>query len=563
MFKSQQRSEGSSVQPVSDFDAVIVGAGFAGLYMLHRLRGLGLSVRVYEAGTGVGGTWFWNRYPGARCDVDSMDYSYSFSEELQQEWTWTERYPSQPEILRYLNHVADRFDLRRDIQLETRVTAAVFNEATGRWDIQTDTGDRVSAKFCVMATGCYSAAKVPDIKGFESFKGKWYHTSHWPEEGVDFSGQRVGVIGTGSSGVQCIPIIAEQAAELFVFQRSPNFVVPARNAPLDPEFVRRMKANYAQYRRDARETPFGAISDTSGKLALEVTPPERRLLFEKAWKEGGPNILITCPDVFGIKEANDTVVEFLHSKIREMVEDPAVAEALTPTDHPISTRRLCLDTNYYATFNRKNVTLVNARKSPIEEITPKGLRTGEAEYELDSIVFATGFNTMLGALLNIDIRGKAGKSLKQKWAEGPRTYLGLMTAGFPNLFTVTGPGSPSLLTNMVMSIEQHVDWISDCVQYLRGHELDLIEATVEAEDAWVGHVNELAGETLFTLASSRYWFRGAHQPPESRSFLAYVGGLGSYRKRCDDLAARGYEGFALTAHSQRGASTDAGARTGT
>jgi cyclohexanone monooxygenase len=527
------------------FDVVIVGAGFAGLYMLHRLRGLGLSARVYEAGRGVGGTWFWNRYPGARCDVESMDYSYSFSNELQQEWRWTERYASQPEILKYINHVADRFDLRRDIQLETRVTAARFDEATSRWAIQTDRGDRVSARFCIMATGCLSDAQVPKLEGLESFEGTWHHTGHWPHEGVDFSGQRVGIIGTGSSAIQSIPLIARQAAHLFVFQRTPNFSVPARNAPLDPEYERRVKATYAEFRRQARESRVGFVVERNDQSALEVSSEERQRAYESRWSRGGLGFNATFADLLTSKEANDTAAEFFRAKIQALVRDPAVADMLSPRDYPVGTKRLCVDTDYYDTFNRDNVTLVDVRRAPIEAITRHGLRTREAEYELDSLVFATGFDAMTGALLGIDIRGRAGTPLREKWAAGPRTYLGVATAGFPNLFTITGPGSPSVLSNMIVSIEQHVDWIADCLVYLRERRLGGIEASVEAEDEWVAHVNEVGHATLYPLASS--WYMGANVPGKPRIFMPYVGGVGAYRQKCDDVAAKGYEGFTLIA----------------
>jgi len=527
------------------FDAVIVGAGFAGLYMLHRLRGLGFSARVYEAGSGVGGTWFWNRYPGARCDVESLEYSYSFSEELEREWQWTERYASQPEILRYLNHVAERFDLKRDIQLETRVTAAIFDEPTNRWTIQTDRGDRVSAQFCVMATGCLSAAKIPDYKGVDAFQGKTYHTGHWPHEGVDFTGQRVGVIGTGSSAIQSIPNIARQATHLFVFQRTPNFSVPAHNEPLSPEVAQDWNAHRAEYRRRDRTSPFGINIDLSTKSALEVSPEERQREYEERWRRGGFALVGAFGDLIFKKEANDTAAEFVRTKIRGIVRDPAVAETLLPRSYPLATKRLCVDTGYYATFNRDNVTLIDARATPIQEVTPTGLRTSNAEYTLDSIVFATGFDAMTGALSNIEIRGRAGATLKEKWSGGPRTYLGIMVVGFPNLFTITGPGSPSVLSNMVLSIEQHVDWIADCLAYLREHKFANIEATVKAENDWVAHVNEVANFTLFPLANS--WYMGANIPGKPHVFMPYIGGVGVYRKKCDEFAAKGYEGCALSA----------------
>jgi len=530
---------------VRRLDAVVVGAGFAGLYMLHRLRGLGLSARVYEAGDGVGGTWYWNRYPGARCDVESMDYSYSFSDALQQEWRWTERYASQPEILRYINHVADRFDLRRDVQLSTRVTSAVFDEAANRWTVQTDRGDLVSAQFCIMATGCLSDAQVPDIPGRETFRGRWYHTGRWPHEGVDFTGQRVGIIGTGSSAIQSIPIIARQAAHLHVFQRTPNFSIPARNAPLDPDLERRVKANYAEYRRQARASRVGFVVEGNERSALAVSPEERQREYETRWQRGGLGFSATFPDLLISKDANDTAAAFFRAKIRSIVRDPAVADALTPRDYPLGTKRLCVDTDYYDTFNRDNVTLVDIRTAPIEAITPQGLRTREATYALDSLVFATGFDAMTGALLKIDIRGSAGQRLQDKWAAGPRTYLGVATAGFPNLFAITGPGSPSVISNMIVSIEQHVDWIAGCLAYVRAHGLARIEPTADAEDAWVAHVNDVGNATLYPRANS--WYMGANVPGKPRVFMPYIGGVGVYRQTCDDVAAKGYEGFTLTA----------------
>ncbi|HSL50635.1 MAG TPA: NAD(P)/FAD-dependent oxidoreductase [Candidatus Deferrimicrobiaceae bacterium] len=525
------------------FDAVIVGAGFAGLYMLHRLRGLGLTARVYEAGAGVGGTWYWNRYPGARCDVESMDYSYSFSDELQQEWRWTERYAAQPEILKYANHVADRFDLRRDIQFETRVTSAVFDEAAGRWTIETDRGDRVAARFCIMATGCLSDAQVPDFKGLETFEGQWYHTGKWPHAGVDFTGRRVGIIGTGSSAIQSIPIIARQAAHLFVFQRTPNYSMPAQNAPLDPEYERRVKEHYADFRRQARESRVGFVVDRSGDSALAVPEEEREREYEKRWRRGGLGFSAAYSDLLVSQEANDTAAEFFRAKIRAIVRDPAVAELLCPKSYPLGTKRLCVDTGYYATFNRDNVTLVDVSRVPIEAITPTGVRTGDAEYAVDALVFATGFDAMTGALLNIDIRGRAGRPLREMWAEGPRTYLGIAVAGFPNLFMITGPGSPSVLSNMIVSIEQHVDWIADCLTYLDRHGHATIEPTADAQEAWVRHVDEVGHMTLYPLAPS--WYMGANIPGKPRIFMPYIGGVGVYRQKCDEVAAKGYEGFAL------------------
>ncbi|HXH82782.1 MAG TPA: NAD(P)/FAD-dependent oxidoreductase [Candidatus Tectomicrobia bacterium] len=528
---------------IRQVDAVVVGAGFAGLYMLHRLRGLGLSTQVYEAGDGIGGTWYWNRYPGARCDVESLDYSYSFSDELQQEWRWTERYASQPEILRYIEHVADRFDLRGHIQLGTRVTAATFAEGPARWLVETDRGDRVSAQFCIMATGCLSAAQLPDIPGRETFAGRWYHTGRWPREPVDFAGQRVGIIGTGSSAIQSIPIIARQAARLVVFQRTPNYSIPARNAPLDPEHERAWKARYAEHRRQARESRIGFVVERNDHSALGVPAEEREREYEKRWRRGGLGFAATFADLLTDPEANETAAEFFRAKIRATVRDPAVAEALCPRDYPLGTKRLCVDTDYYETFNRPNVTLVDLRRSPIVAITPSGVTTRDAAYELDALVFATGFDAMTGALLAIDVRGRGGLTLREAWAAGPRTYLGLAVAGFPNLFTITGPGSPSVLSNMIVSIEQHVDWIADCVEALRRGGLRSIEATVEAQDAWVAHVNAVGHATLYPRANS--WYTGANVPGKPRVFMPYVGGVGAYRQVCDAAAAKGYEGFAL------------------
>jgi cyclohexanone monooxygenase len=535
----------NSTAPSADLDVAVVGAGLGGLYALYRLRGLGLRARAFEAGSGIGGTWFWNRYPGARCDIESLEYSYSFSEELQAEWRWPERYATQPVILEYINRVADRFDLRRDVQLDTRIVSAVHDPAANLWTLTTARGEVVRAPFCIMAAGNLSTPRVPDFKSIESFEGEWYHTGLWPAEGVDFTGKRVGVVGTGSTAIQMIPLIARQAAHLYVFQRTANFSLPARNAPMDPEREGRHKASYARRRREARETAFGVSGyPVPTRSALEVPEEERRANYERMWAEGGTIGLLNCYNDFLVDEAaNETAAEFVRGKIRGIVRDPAVAELLAPKDHPIGSKRLCLDSGYYETFNRGNVTLVDVRRAPIEEITPGGLRTAEREYALDAIAFATGFDAMTGALREIDIRTAGGASLAERWAEGPRTYLGLMVAGFPNLFIVTGPGSPGVKSQMIHSIEQHVDWIADCLARLRANGLARIEPTPEAEDRWVAHVNEVAGATLYPRANS--WYVGANIPGKPRVFMPYVAGVGAYRRKCDEVAARGYEGFAL------------------
>ena len=508
---------------------------------------MGLKVRAYEAGSGVGGTWFWNRYPGARCDVESLEYSYSFSDELQQEWKWPERYGNQPEILHYINHVADRFDLRRDVQLNTRILSALFDSKTGLWTLRTDKGEEIRARYCVMAAGNLSTPRVPDFKGIGDFKGKWYHSGLWPHEGVDFTGLRVGVIGTGSSGVQMIPLIARQAKHLHVFQRTANFSLPARNAPMEPARESRHKADYPARRRAAYDTPF-AIGGypRPTKSALEVSEEERNAAYEAKWQEGGSiSYLYTYTDLLTNKEANDTASEFARNKIRGIVKDQKVAELLAPKDHPIGTKRLCLDTNYYETYNRDNVTLVDVRSDPIAEITPTGLRTeGGQAFELDALVFATGFDAMTGALREIDVRTTEGAVLRDHWEGGPLTYLGLMVAGFPNMFVVTGPGSPGVKTQMIASIEQHVDWIADCLAHLREKGFDRIEASPQAERDWVEHVNQVADSTLYPLANS--WYVGANIPGKPRVFMPYVGGFDRYKRHCDAIAARGYEGFMLS-----------------
>jgi cation diffusion facilitator CzcD-associated flavoprotein CzcO len=526
-------------------DAVIVGAGFSGMYLLHKLRQQNLTAVVLEAGTGVGGTWYWNRYPGARVDVESLAYSYSFDKDLEQDFEWEERYPPQPEILKYANFVADRFDLRRDIVFRTRVTAATWDDESRTWLVRTEHEDAVTARFLIMATGCLSAPKLPEIPGIETFKGASYQTSRWPHEGVDFTGQRVAVIGTGSSGVQSIPVIAEQAADLTVFQRTASYSLPARNRPLRPEEITEMKADYRAFRQAQRESAGGVPIPAPTRSALEVSDADRDVAYEAAWEEGAlGSMLSSFTDLATSQEANDTAKRWIHRKIHDIVQDQQAADDLCP-DYPFGTKRPCLDTNYFETYNRPDVHLVNLRRTPLVEVTERGIRTSEKEYEFDAIVYATGFDAMTGALTGVDIRGRDGLSLKETWSAGPRTYLGLGSVGFPNLFMITGPGSPSVLSNMIVSIEQHVEWVADAIAHLDARGLRTIEPVQQAQDEWVDHVNLLASYTLYPKANS--WYMGANVPGKTRVFMPYVGGVGEYRKKCDDVAAKGYEGFALTA----------------
>jgi cyclohexanone monooxygenase len=528
-----------------DVDVVVVGAGLAGLYMLHRLRKLGCRARVLEAGGGIGGTWYWNRYPGARCDVPSLEYSYGFDDDLQQEWRWTERYASQPEILRYLEHVADRFDLHRDIQLDTRVARAAFDGPTRTWTVETEAGERLAARFVVAATGCLSSANVPDIPGRDTFAGPTYHTGRWPPEGVDLTGRRVAVIGTGSSAVQAIPVIAEQAAELVVFQRTATYTVPAHNGPLPDGLQAEVKARYAEVRATNRLSAvgFGATSAFGPPTAAtaEVDPGERERVLDERWGQGGLAFLGAFSDTLVSADANEVAAEYVRARIREIVDDPGVAELLSPTQ-VIGCKRLCVDTGYYAAFNRPNVRLVDIGAGGIEAITPTGVRVAGTEHAVDVVVFATGFDAMTGALARIRFEGVGGRTLEEAWSEGPRTYLGLGVPGFPNLFLVTGPGSPSVLTNMVTSIEHHVEWIADCIGYLRDGGHTTIEATPEAADEWVAYVNAVAGFTLFPTCNS--WYLGANIPGKPRVFMP-LPGFPPYAARCADVATRGYEGFAL------------------
>lgn len=531
----------------SHVDVVVVGAGFGGLYALHKFRERGLSVRVFEAAPDVGGTWYFNRYPGARCDVESVDYCYSFSDELQQEWTWTEKYATQGEILAYINWVVDKLNLRSGITFNTRVTSAVFDEKAVRWQVTAegvDGTEQVSTRFVVMATGPLSAALTPDFNGLETFGGDIYHTAHWPHEGVDFTGKRVAVIGTGSSGIQSIPVIAEQAEQLYVFQRTPNYSVPAGNRPLSAAEVAEIKANYAERRRMSWRSGGGSPHVAHPKLTMQATPEERREAFEKRWDLGGVLFSKTFSDQMINMEANEEARKFYEEKVRAVIDDPDVAELLIPTDHPIGTKRICTDSNYFQTFNRPNVKLVSVRKTPIESIDGTGINTSDAHYDVDAVVLATGFDAMTGALAKIDIVGRGNHRLADDWAEGPRTYLGLGVDGFPNLFLVSGPGAPAVLANMVLHAEAHINWIADAISYLDKHGYTAIEAAPEAVDNWIAECNQRAEATLFPRANS--WYMGANVPGKPRVFMLFIGGFGVYLDICAEVAAAGYKGFTLT-----------------
>jgi cation diffusion facilitator CzcD-associated flavoprotein CzcO len=536
---------GKSVK-ANELDALVIGAGFAGLYQLLCLRDrLGLSVKALEAGSGVGGTWYWNRYPGARCDSESHVYWYTFSPELMREWEWSERYPGQPEIMSYLNFVADRFELKRDIHFNTRVAAAHYDEAANRWRVRTEQGETYVVKFLVTAVGCLSTANVPNFPGLKDFRGDWYHTGQWPHQGVDFTGKRVGMIGTGSTGIQAAPVIAAAAAHLTVFQRTANYSVPARNAPLTPEFRQYIRRHPGEIRAVTRETINGMAFRIERRLAVETPPEERERIYEAAWERGGLQFRAAFQDMMVDKAANDTAADFIKRKIRSIVMDPKTAAILSDIDHPYAAKRPPIDTNYFETFNRPNVTLVDVKAAPIKRISPAGICTTQAEYPVDIIVFATGFDAMTGPMLRMDIRGRAGVPLKDAWEAGPRTYLGLQVAGFPNLFTITGPGSPSVLCNMPVAIEQHADWITDCIEHMRAKGLERIEAQPDSMDKWVAEVNEAASKTVLPMAKHS-WYLGANIPGKPRVFMPYAGGMVRYREICAEVAARGYQGFALS-----------------
>ncbi|MCT7658358.1 flavin-containing monooxygenase [Mycobacterium deserti] len=525
-------------------DAIVIGAGFAGLYAVHRSVQEGLTVVGIEAAPSVGGTWYWNRYPGARCDVESVDYSYSFDEQLQTDWTWTERFAAQPEILAYLDHVADRFDLRRHYRFDTEVAGARFVD--GRWVVDTSTGDTVSGRFLLCATGCLSAINRPDIPGLDGFTGQVYYTAAWPREDPDLQGKRIGVIGTGSSGIQVVPILAEQADSLVVFQRSPNYTIPMPNYPWSDEDLQRIREEYPQRRKKSAYAPAGTPHGTYHKKALETEAQERAQALWARWRDGGVLFSKTFPDQTSVLEANDIAREFAEDRVREIVKDPAVAQDLIPTDHPIGTKRICTDAGYYETFNRDNVRLVNLRREPIAEVTADGVRTSEAAYPCDVLVFATGFDALTGAMTRIDPVGPRGDRLSEIWADGPVTFLGLMVPGLPNLFSFSGPGSPSVLANMVLHAEVQVDWALELMVAARHRGLAEVEPRHDAASAWTAHVGEAAARTLFLKAQSS-WYLGANIDGKKRVFMPYAGGFGNYRTKLDDVAEQGYSGLILTA----------------
>ncbi len=526
---------------MENVDAVIVGAGFSGLYLLHRLRKAGFSTRVFERGGGVGGTWYWNRYPGARCDVESLQYSYSFDEQLQQEWHWPEKFSAQPDILAYANHVADRFDLKKDIEFNTEVKVGCFDEKSSSWKITTSKGEKVTARFFIMATGCISTTQVPSIKGLNNYKGNTYHTGNWPHEEVNFAGQNIAVIGTGSSGIQSIPVLAEQANNLTVFQRTPNYSIPSQNEPMTNKYEQSWKDVYTARRKEMRYSAHGSLKDLNNVPALSVDEEQRQKLYSERWAIGGTGFLGSFNDLLTNADANYTAAEFVRQQIKKIVEDQETAEILCPTTYPIGTKRICIDTGYFETYNRKNVKLIDISKRPIQRLVSNGIVANEQLYVFDSIIFATGFDAMTGSLFNVDIKGRKGIALRDKWNAGPKTYLGLMSASFPNLFMITGPGSPSVKSNMIMSIEQHVDLVTDTLLRMRSEGLSVVEPELAAENSWVEHVQEVANKTLFPRANS--WYMGANIPGKPRLFMPYIGGVGVYREICEEIVADNYRGF--------------------
>ena len=524
-----------------DVDVVVVGAGFSGLYLLYRLRKAGFSTRVFERGGDVGGTWYWNRYPGARCDVESLQYSYSFDEQLQQDWHWPEKFSAQPDILAYANHVADRFNLKKDIEFNIEVKASWFDENLKTWKITTNTGEEINAQYFIMATGCISTTQIPNIKGLSDYVGNTFHTGDWPHEEVDFSGQSIAVIGTGSSGIQSIPVLAKQAKKLTVFQRTPNYSIPSQNEPMTKKYERSWKDVYSERRKEMRYSAHGSLKDLNDVPALSVDEDQRQELYTKRWAIGGTGFLGSFNDLLTNANANYTAAEYVRQQIKRVVKDKETAEILCPRSYPIGTKRICIDTGYFETYNRENVKLVDISKKPIQRLVTDGIIVDDQLYPFDSIIFATGFDAMTGSIFNVDIKGRDGLALKEKWNAGPKTYLGLMSASFPNLFMITGPGSPSVKSNMIMSIEQHVDLVIETLLSMRRRGLSVVEPELEAENKWVDHVQEVANKTLFPQANS--WYMGANIPGKPRLFMPYIGGVGAYREICEEIVANNYRGF--------------------
>ena len=522
-------------------DVVVVGAGFSGLYLLYRLRKAGFSTRVFERGGDVGGTWYWNRYPGARCDVESLQYSYSFDEELQQDWHWPEKFSAQPDILAYANYVADRFNLKKDIEFNIEVKASWFDENLKTWKITTNTGEEINAQYFIMATGCISTTQIPNIKGLSDYVGNTFHTGDWPHEEVDFSGQSIAVIGTGSSGIQSIPVLAKQAKKLTVFQRTPNYSIPSQNEPMTKKYERSWKDVYSERRKEMRYSAHGSLKDLNDVPALSVDEDQRQELYTKRWAIGGTGFLGSFNDLLTNADANYTAAEYVRQQIKRVVKDKETAEILCPRSYPIGTKRICIDTGYFETYNRENVKLVDISKKPIQRLVTDGIIVDDQLYPFDSIIFATGFDAMTGSIFNVDIKGRDGLALKEKWIAGPKTYLGLMSASFPNLFMITGPGSPSVKSNMIMSIEQHVDLVIETLLSMRRKGLSVVEPELEAENKWVDHVQEVANKTLFPQANS--WYMGANIPGKPRLFMPYIGGVGAYREICEEIVANNYRGF--------------------
>jgi cyclohexanone monooxygenase len=528
-------------------DVIVVGAGFGGLYALYHLRKRGLSVQVLEAGPGIGGTWFWNRYPGARCDIESYQYSYSFSEEIQREWKWSQHYAPQPEILRYINFIADRLDLRRDIELNARVAKATFDDFAHRWTVATEAGERFQARYCIMAMGCLSIPLDPSIPGLKNFKGELYRTTDWPKDGVALRGKRVGLVGTGSTGVQLTPPVSAEAAHLTVFQRTPNYSIPANNHAVTPDYEKKWKSNYGELRREARRTRNNTLNEAGNRAGASLSREEREREFEARWNAsgsaGGIGFMYAFTDMLTDREVNAHASEFVKRKIGDIVRDPTTAEKLTPKGYGIGGKRICVDTDYFKTFNRDNVSLVDLRSEPIKEVSARGIRSERQEYALDVIILATGFDAITGALLRVDIRGRRAVRLRDLWTEGPKTYIGMMIAHMPNLFVITGPGSPSVFTNMVTSVEQHVEWIADCIAYMRAGNYVEIEASQEAQEKWVAEVNRVADRTI--MPGSNSWYVGANVPGKPRVFMPYLGGAAHYNEVCGEVAKKGYEGCRL------------------